>query len=270
MVLSPQRIRAPSRTGPIGARWDTGLVTACCIRLRRWSPDDTRHDRPSGRQRGGDWHTYRAPPTSTTSSCRPRGASWSSVPGLYARGTRSSGGREQSDGVGAGPSDFGSLAQPALAPRASARRRRTRRLHRLGSGTSRPRMRLTLPRLSLISGSASRIGLPSSSRAAGSSSSTTCSGPAGVTPRGNGTWSSTSEGTHHRTLPHPAPCSMPPTGGSGRQGVPASRLPARVLAGSTSRSGCRRKYSSSSCSVRAVCSRSASGEPCRNVSCRVA
>ena len=45
MVLSPQRIRAPSRTGPIGARWDTGLVTACCIRLRRWSPDDTRHDR---------------------------------------------------------------------------------------------------------------------------------------------------------------------------------------------------------------------------------
>ena len=86
MVLSPQRIRAPSRTGPIGARWDTGLVTACCIRLRRWSPDDTRHDRPSGRQRGGDWHTYRAPPTSTTSSCRPRGASWSSVPGLYARG----------------------------------------------------------------------------------------------------------------------------------------------------------------------------------------
>jgi hypothetical protein len=44
------------------------------------------------------------------------------------------------------------------------------------------------------------------------------------------------------------------------------RAPARVRAGSTSRSGWRRRYSCSSSADRLVCSRRASGAPCRNVS----
>jgi putative transposase len=44
------------------------------------------------------------------------------------------------------------------------------------------------------------------------------------------------------------------------------RAPARVRAGSTSRSGWRRRYSPSSSADRLVCSRRASGAPCRNVS----
>jgi hypothetical protein len=44
------------------------------------------------------------------------------------------------------------------------------------------------------------------------------------------------------------------------------RAPARVRAGSTSRSGWRRRYSRSSSADRLVCSRRASGAPCRNVS----